>query len=107
MLTDLVQIKRLGDKKEPENKRFRAYLKRHHQRNPRLRRIAEEIETQMDCTSCANCCREGEAGVTNHDIDRLAKFIGVSRQEFRERFTMRASDNERSEEHTSELQSRE
>lgn len=94
MLTDLVQIDRLGRRKEAENKRFRAWLKRHAYSPRRLRRLAEEVESQIDCTSCANCCREGEAGVSNHDIEKLAKFVGTSREEFREKFTMRASDNE-------------
>lgn len=94
MLTDLVQIKRLGGKKEAENKRFSTYLLRYHRRDRRLLQVAEEVESQIDCTSCANCCREGEAGISNRDIEKLAKFIGVSREEFRQHYTMRASDNE-------------
>jgi len=94
VLTDLVQIERLGRQKKTENARFRAYLKRHDYSDRRLRRMAEAIESQIDCTQCANCCREGEAGVSARDIEKLAKFIGVSRQEFLEKFTMRASDGE-------------
>ena len=94
MLTDLVQIRRLGQRKEKENQRFRAYLKRHDYSPRRMRRIAEEIESEIDCMQCASCCREGEAGVSARDIEKLAKFIGVSQEEFRDKFTMRASDNE-------------
>lgn len=94
MLTDLVQIRRLGEKNEKENTRFGRYLKRRAHSNGRLRRIAEEIHDQIDCTKCANCCIEGEAGISTHDITRLAKFLGVTNQEFREQFTMRADDNE-------------
>jgi Fe-S-cluster containining protein len=94
MLTDLVQIERLGRQKKAENTRLRTYLKRREFSDRRLRRLAEEIESQIDCTQCANCCREGEAGLTTRDIEKLAKFIGVSRAEFREQYTMRAEDGE-------------
>ncbi len=82
MLTDLVQIRRLGQQKRNENSRFRAYLKNHRHSDRRLRRFGEEIEAQIDCTQCANCCRVSEVGITDRDIEKLAKFIGVTREEF-------------------------
>ena len=82
MLTDLVQIRRLGQQKRNENSRFRAYLRNHRHSDRRLRRFGEEIEAQIDCTQCANCCRVSEVGITDRDIDKLAKFIGVTREEF-------------------------
>jgi len=94
MLTDLVQIDRLGRQKKPENARFRVYLKRHDYSDRRLRRLAEEIESQIDCTQCANCCRVAEAGVKDRDIEKLAKFIGVSREEFLRDYTGRNESNE-------------
>jgi uncharacterized protein len=94
IITNLVQIRRLGEQKEKENVRFRGFLKRKNPSDRRLRRLGEEIEEQIDCTQCANCCREGEAGVTPRDIEKLAKFIGVTNKEFREQFTMRADDDE-------------
>ena len=56
--------------------RFRAYLKSHRHSDRRLRRFGEEIEAQIDCTACANCCRVTEVGITERDIEKLAKFIG-------------------------------
>ena len=44
MLTDLIQIRRLGENKRDENERFRKHLKRHDFVERRFRRIAEEIE---------------------------------------------------------------
>jgi Fe-S-cluster containining protein len=82
MLTDLVQIRRLGQQKRSENFRFRAYLRNHRHSDRRLRRFGEEIEAEIDCTQCANCCRVSEVGITDRDIDKLAKFIGVTREEF-------------------------
>jgi uncharacterized protein len=82
MLTDLVQIHRLGQQKRDENSRFRAYLRNHRHSDRRLRRFGEDIEAQIDCTTCANCCRVSEVEITDRDIDKLAKFLGMSREEF-------------------------
>jgi hypothetical protein len=82
MLTDLVQIRRLGQQKRDENSRFRAYLRNHRHSDRRLRRFGEDIEAQIDCTTCANCCRVSEVEITDRDIDKLAKFLGMSREEF-------------------------
>jgi len=82
MLTDLVQIRRLGQQKRDENSRFRAYLRNHRHSDRRLRRFGEDIEAQIDCTTCANCCRVSEVEITDRDVDKLAKFIGMTREEF-------------------------
>jgi uncharacterized protein len=89
MLTDLVQIRRLGHQKREENFRFRAYLKNHRHSDRRLRRFGEDIEAQIDCTKCANCCRVSEVGTTDRDVEKLAKFLGMSRDEFLRDFTQR------------------
>jgi len=94
MLTDLVQIRRLGYKNRNENYRFRSYLKSHRHSDRRLRRMAEEIEAQIDCTQCANCCRVTETGINERDIEKLEKFLGVTREEFMRDYTQRAVDGE-------------
>ncbi len=82
MITDLVQIRRLGQQNRSENSRFRAYLRRHRHSDRRLRKFGEEIEAQIDCTQCANCCRVTDVGITDRDVEKLAKFIGVTKEEF-------------------------
>jgi uncharacterized protein len=94
MLTDLIQIEHLGRQKKAENARFRGYLRAHDYSDRRLRRLAEEIESQIDCTQCANCCRVAEAQVKERDIEKLAKFIGVSHAEFLRDYTQRNDVNE-------------
>jgi len=87
MITDLVQIRRLEQQHRAENARFRAYLKSHRHSDRRLRRFGEEIEAEIDCTACANCCRVTEVGITEKDVEKLAKFVGVNEREFMEQFT--------------------
>ena len=77
MLTDLVQIKLLGEKKRPENERFRKHMKSFDHSDRILRRIGEGIEDQIDCLQCANCCRVATAKVTERDVERLAKYLHV------------------------------
>jgi uncharacterized protein len=89
VITDLVQIRRLEHQKRGENAKFRAYLKSHRHSDRRLRRFGEEIEAEIDCTQCANCCRVTEVGITPRDVEKLAKFIGVSEREFAQQFTAR------------------
>jgi uncharacterized protein len=94
MLTDLVQIRRLGQQKRDENSRFRAYLRNHRHSDRRLRRFGEDIEAQIDCTTCANCCRVSEVEITDRDVDKLAKFIGMTREEFIRDSTQRSESGE-------------
>lgn len=77
MITDLVQIKMLGEKKREENLRFRKHMKAHDHSDRILRRIAVEVEEQIDCRQCANCCRVATAKVAERDIERLAKFLRI------------------------------
>src|ERR1051325_10873123 len=88
MITDLVQIRLLGEKKRPENERFRRHLKTRDHSDRILRRIAEGIEEQIDCTVCANCCRVATVKLTGRDIERLAKYFRMSEAGFKAAYTV-------------------
>ena len=77
MIVDLVQIRRLGEQKFEENHRFRTFLKSRDHSDRRLRVVAQKIEEQIDCRQCGNCCRQASAVVTERDVQRLAKFMGM------------------------------
>ena len=77
MITDLVQIRLLGEKKRPENERFRRHLKSHDHSDRILRRIAEGIEEQIDCTVCANCCRVATVKLSERDVERLTRHLRI------------------------------
>jgi hypothetical protein len=88
MITDLVQIRLLGEKKREENERFRRFLKSRDHSDRILRRIGEGIEEQIDCTQCANCCRVATVQVSERDIERLARHLRVKRDRFLADYTM-------------------
>jgi Fe-S-cluster containining protein len=92
MLTDLVQIRRLGEKKLGENKRLRQHLKRHNFVERRLKRVAEEIEDQIDCRACANCCRVATTKITERDAGKLARFLGMGVGRFLSEYTVKSED---------------
>ena len=87
VVTDLVQIRRLGEKKVPENERFRRHMKTHDFPERRFRRVAEETEEQIDCRACANCCKVAETDLMERDVERLARFLRISPKQFVEQYT--------------------
>ena len=95
MIQDLVQIRLLGEKKRPENERFRRYLKSRDYSDRRLRRIAEEIQDQIDCTICANCCRVATVRLSDRDVERLTRHLGMARGEFLATYTTISEDEGR------------
>ena len=92
MITDLVQIKLLGEKKRPENERFRKHMKSFDHSDRILRRIAEEIEDSIDCLQCANCCRVATAKVTERDVERLSKYLRLKPARFLADFTIQSAE---------------
>jgi Fe-S-cluster containining protein len=95
MVTDLVQIRRLGEKQREENTRFRAWLKRHHFVERRLSVIAQQMEEQIDCTQCANCCRLATTQVQDRDIERLARYLGLTPKKCKQRYTVESAEEGR------------
>jgi len=94
VITDLVEIRRMGEKKRDENLRFRRYLKSREWVERQFRRAAEDVHAQIDCRQCAECCRVTEVELAERDIERLAKFLGVREKEFLEQYTMSGEDGD-------------
>jgi hypothetical protein len=95
VLTDLVQIKRFGEKQRDDNQKFRAWLKRHNFVERRLKAIAQDVEEKIDCTACANCCRVATTPVTERDAENLARFLRVKLAVFLRDYTVETEDEGR------------
>jgi uncharacterized protein len=93
MITDLVQIRLLGEKKRGENEQLRRFMKSRDHSDRILRRVAEGIEEQIDCTQCANCCRVATAVVAERDLERLARYFRIPVAKFVAEYT-EASEEE-------------
>ncbi|MGE5486926.1 MAG: YkgJ family cysteine cluster protein [bacterium] len=81
VLTNPDEIRRAAERMEAEYLDFRRYLKAHHCPLEPLHEIAAEVESQIDCTACANCCRHGSVTVTEADIAAIAEYLGTTREE--------------------------
>ena len=95
MITDLVQIRTLGEKKRDENLRFRRYMKSRDHSDRILRRIAEQIQEQIDCTACANCCKCSTTEVTDRDAARLARHFRTTPERILAEYTVISIEQER------------
>jgi Fe-S-cluster containining protein len=92
VITDLVQIKLLGEKKREENLRFRKHMKSRDHSDRILRRIAQGVEDQIDCLQCANCCRVATAKVNERDVERLSKYLRIKPARFLADFTVKSEE---------------
>jgi Fe-S-cluster containining protein len=76
VVRDLVQIRLLGESKVEENRDFRRYLTARHYRIEELQQIAAEVQEQIDCTQCGNCCRHSIVTVNAGEIAQIAGYLG-------------------------------
>ena len=87
MSFDLVQIRELARNKEDENWRFREFLKRQctltsEEIDKHVFETTRRVWARTDCTSCANCCRDVKPSFSEGEVDRLARRLGMKRQQF-------------------------
>jgi uncharacterized protein len=85
----------LGEKKREENARFRTFMKSRDHSDRILRRIAQGIEDDIDCTVCANCCRVATATVKERDVEHLSRFLRISEARFLAEYTTESEDEGR------------
>jgi hypothetical protein len=95
LITDLVQIQQLGEKKLDENRKFRVFMKTRDYSDRILRRTAERIEDRIDCTECGNCCKTSTTEVTERDIEKLARYLHTMPERFIADYTMIEEDEGR------------
>jgi len=90
METDLQKIKRLGEKRDRENWEFRSFLKfidlETEELDSLVHSIYQEVSSQIDCTKCANCCKEMKPALDQSDIQRFSTGIDISINEFRKKY---------------------
>jgi Fe-S-cluster containining protein len=101
MALDLVQIRALAKRKEDENWRFRQYLKagcnlKSDEIDRRVFETTAHVWAGIDCTTCANCCRELKPTFSEEEVDRVALRLGMERQRFIESYLERTeADDEK------------
>jgi hypothetical protein len=81
VVTDLAEVFRLGTAKAEENLAFRRYLSAQHHTEKPLQILASEVQQQMDCTHCANCCRHSVVSVNKPEIENIARHLALRRRQ--------------------------
>lgn len=79
------QVKFEAKKKEKENFKFRTYLKCHaddDELDRQFLRLHKEMFMNYDCGKCRNCCKMYKASIPAEDIERDAKFLEVTPEQF-------------------------
>jgi hypothetical protein len=76
-----------AEEKADENHRFRIFVKTQCNLEPdELDQLVfattRSVWAGIDCTQCANCCREVKPEFSEDEIDRLAQRLELSREEF-------------------------
>lgn len=101
MALNLVQIRTQAEKKEAENERFRLFLKTKCLLEPeeideRVFAATRRVWAGIDCMQCANCCREVHPTFSDEEVNRLARRLAVTGEQFVETYLTRSgpdSDN--------------
>jgi hypothetical protein len=87
IVRDLERIRHLAAEKREENEALRRFLKRSGP-SPRLvdrlfHRLQADVTAEIDCTECANCCKQLSPVLRAKDVERLARRLQVPNPEFR------------------------
>lgn len=97
MLIDLSEIKRLAVEYEDSNWRFRTYLKGVDMSVEEIDTVFHEanerIAPAIDCTACANCCKEKSPVLRPADIQRLADHLNKTPAEVTSQYLARDSSD--------------
>jgi Fe-S-cluster containining protein len=91
VITDLTQIYRASFAKEEENLEFRTFVKialelSDRRLNTMVQETTAEVWQQIDCRTCANCCRTQQPTFSRPEVQRIAAYLGLSVEEVRARY---------------------
>jgi len=88
--TDLKKIEELSEANHEANWNFRSFLKGYDATIEELDSIVHElyewISSEIDCTTCANCCKKIRPVLDQKDIRRFAKGLKIPTPGFKERY---------------------
>jgi uncharacterized protein len=85
---DLDRFKELSKNKSAENKEFLSRLKKKDARklDDAFHALHEEVFEEIDCLTCANCCKTTSPIFYQSDIERAAKFLKMKPGDFIEKY---------------------
>jgi uncharacterized protein len=85
---DLKSFNKSSANKSPENKKFLQGLKKQDPRklDDAFHQLHEEVFEEIDCLTCANCCKTTSPIFYQTDIERVAKSLRMRPGDFIEKY---------------------
>ncbi|PZP50274.1 MAG: hypothetical protein DI598_05925 [Pseudopedobacter saltans] len=95
--TDLSIIATASEVKAEENQQFIQLLKTFAMDDidEKVAQINADIEPQIDCTVCGNCCKTLMINVEKEEADRLSDYLQMERTEFDQRYLEKSEHSDR------------
>src|SRR5690606_13899865 len=84
---DLVEIRRISEAEKQENLDFRRYLKGRRRSEEAFHILASEVQERIDCTVCANCCRELWVNISAEEIGSIAEWLRMRTEDVVQLYT--------------------
>ena len=95
---DLKRIEERGKERAEENWEFRTFLKQLEMDTRELdaivHQITAEVSSQIDCTKCANCCKQITPILDQEDIEKLSGSTGISISQFKKQYLVEDENGE-------------
>jgi len=97
METNVRKIRKLSKKKDDENWEFRTFLKGcdSKQVDSIVHRLYREISSEIDCRTCANCCKKIQPVLDQTDVEKLSKGLGIPVAQFKDRYLVKDDEHEK------------
>jgi hypothetical protein len=92
-------VEALARQAEQDNWELRAYLKQQvaftdEELDAFVFDISRSVWDEIDCTTCARCCKELRPGLSDTEQERLAERLSISVEELRGRYLERTSTDD-------------
>ena len=96
MMVDLSKFRKESNSRSKENRTFLSSLRRanHRDLDEAFHALHEEVFEEVDCLTCANCCKTTSPIFYPTDIDRISRALRLKPGDFIERYLRIDEDND-------------
>ena len=95
IMIDPASVGKVAKKRENENVRFRTFLKCNadpDELDMHFLELHNELFAEYDCCKCNNCCRAYSTAIQDYEIDSIADFLGLTKQDFLQKHLVQTSE---------------